>query len=62
MNLKHDTNELISQTEIDSQTQKRNLWLSKEKEGDKLGIWDQQVHTAVYKINKDLVYSTGNYI
>ena len=36
------------------------------KEGnDKLGIWDQQRHTTIYKIdinNKDLLNSTGNYI
>ena len=39
---KSDTNELIYKTEIDSQTQKTNLWLPKEKGGgrDKLGIWD----------------------
>ena len=42
-NLKKDTNELISETEIDSQTYKTNLWLP---EGiaragrEKLGIWD----------------------
>ena len=41
-NLKNDTNELTYNTEIDSQTQKTNLWLPKGKgEGrDKLGIWD----------------------
>ena len=31
--------------------------------GDKLGNSDQQIHTIIYKINnKDLLYSTGNYI
>ena len=33
---------------------------------DKLGVWDQQIHTTIYKIkkinNKDLLYGTGNYI
>ena len=29
--LKNDTNELIYETEIDSQTQKTSLWLPKEK-------------------------------
>ena len=30
---------------------------------DKLGIWDQQTHMTVYRINnKVLLYSTRNYI
>lgn len=36
-----------------------------EKQGeDKLGIWDQQIHTTIYKIHEqpDLLYSTGTYI
>ena len=38
---KNDTNELTYKTEIDSQTQKTNLWLPKGEGGrDKLGIWD----------------------
>ena len=41
---KKDTNELIRETEADSQTQKTNLQLPKEKgEGgwrDKVGIWN----------------------
>ena len=36
---KNDTNEIIYKTETDSQTQK-NFWLTKGKEGDKLGVWD----------------------
>ena len=52
-NLKIDTNELIYRTETDSQTQKTNLWLPKGKGGrDKLGVWGQQIHTTVYKIDK----------
>ena len=28
---------------------------------DRLGVWDWQVHIAIFKIgNKDLLYSTGN--
>ena len=32
-NLKSNTNESVYKTETDSQTQKTNLWLSKEKKG-----------------------------
>ena len=42
-NLKYDTKELVYRTEIDSQTQKTNLWLPKGIAGvggDKLGGWD----------------------
>ena len=38
--LKNDINELICKIEIDSQTQKTNLWLPKGKGGGKLGVWD----------------------
>ena len=45
---------------------KTNLRLPKGKGGqvrDKLGIWDQQIQTTVFKINiKVLLQSTGNYI
>ena len=36
-----------------------------ERQGEgKLGVWDQQIQTTVYKIDKHMVllYSTGNYI
>ena len=33
-NLKYDTNEVVYKTEIDSQTQKTNLWLPKGKVED----------------------------
>ena len=50
---KNDTNELIYKIEIDSQTQKTNLWLPTGKAGkDKLGAGDQQIHTTVYKTDK----------
>ena len=47
--LKNDTNELIYKAEIDSQTQKTNLWLPKGKgeRRDKLGIWKQQIQTTI---------------
>ena len=53
-NLKYDTNGLIYKTETDSQTWKTNLWLQKGKRGgrDKLGVWDQQIHTTIYKTDK----------
>ena len=42
--------------------QKTNLWLLKAKGGDKLGVWDQQIQTAICKIDKQQVQlcSTGN--
>ena len=62
-NLKSSTNELIYKTETDSQTQKINLWLPKRKDGerDKLGVWDQQTQTAVYKIHDPTVQHRGIY-
>ena len=53
MNLQNGNNhinELIYKTKIYSQIQKTNLWLPKGK--GKLGIWDQQIHTTIYKIDK----------
>ena len=38
-----------------TQTQERNLWLPKGKGGvgrDKLGVWDQQIQTMIYKRDK----------
>ena len=50
----NNTNELIYRIEKDLQTQKTNLWLPKEKEdaGGKLGDWDQQIQTIIYKVDK----------
>ena len=66
--LKNYTNELNSKTEIDSQTWKTNLWLSK---GKRMGGINQELgiklctllYTYIYMqiTNKDLLYSTGNY-
>ena len=51
-NLKrNDTNELTQQR--DSQTQRMNLWLLGKKIGerDRQGVWDGQVHTAIFKMD-----------
>ena len=29
---------------------------------DKLGVWDSRIHTTIYKIENQLLYSTGNCI
>ena len=41
-NLKYDTNALVSETEKDSQTQRADLQLPREREcgGDGLKVWD----------------------
>ena len=64
-NLKYDTNELIYKTETESQTQKTNLWLPKEK-GVGGGI-NQEFGISRYKLlyikqinNNVLLYSTRN--
>ena len=63
-NLKrNDTNELTYQTEADSQTQRRNLWLLGERMGerDNQGVWDGK-YTLLYlrwRTNKDLLYRQG---
>ena len=60
--MKYDTNELIYETESNSQIQKTNLWLPKWEWGrGEIGVWDQQIQTTTYKINnKVLLYSTRN--
>ena len=52
---KKDTNELIYKTEIDSQTEKINLWLPKWGERDKLGVWDLNIHTTIYKMDNQQI-------
>ena len=50
--LKNNTNELTYKPLIDSQTQKTNYGYQRGRGGrDKLGIWDQQIHTTIYKID-----------
>ena len=56
-------NELIYKTEIDSDLEnKRMITKGERKHGDKLGVWDQHIHTThiKYIINKDLLNSTWN--
>ena len=50
--------------QIQTQTQKINLWLPKGKGGDKLGVWDLIDQASKYKTDnqQDPMYSTGNYI
>ena len=52
-NLKKDTNELIYKIEIDSQTQKTNLWLTKGKRGEgKIRSLGLTYINIIYKIDK----------
>ena len=48
--IKNDTNEFIYKTETDSQISESNLQLPKGKGWDKLGVWDKNIHTTIYKI------------
>ena len=66
-NLKYDTNELIYETEIDSQTQRTDLWLPSGRVYG--GGMDWEFGVSRCKLlyiewvnNKVLLYSTGNYI
>ena len=54
MKSKNNTNESTYKTEIDWQMQNTNLWLPKGrgKERDKFGVWDSQIQTTIYKIDK----------
>ena len=61
-NLKSDANEpFIKQKH--TLKHRQNLWLPKGKQArDKLRVWDEQIHTKIYKRNKkDLLDSTQNY-
>ena len=53
-NLNCDTNELVYETETDSETQKTDLWLprGKRRGRDGLGAWDQQMQTITYRMDK----------
>ena len=51
-NLKYDTNELIYRAETDSQTQRTDLWLPRGGGRDGLGVWDYQMQTIIYRMNK----------
>ena len=57
-NLKNNQNSLTKQAQIQIKTM-----VTKGEGGrDKLGVWDEQIHTNIYKTNKDLLQSTENYI
>ena len=53
-NLKYDANELIDKTDSHG---KQACSYQRGKRGDKLGIWDEQIHTLVYikQVNKVLL-------
>ena len=64
---KYDTNELIYETVIDSQTQRTNLWLPRERGGREGMEWEFENSRCkllyiAWINNKILLYSTGNYI
>ena len=48
---KKNTNEFIYKTETGSQTYRTNLWLLGRREGDRLGVWDGHVNTAIVKLD-----------
>ena len=54
-NLKYDTNDLIHETETDSQTQRTDLWLPRRRgwQRDGLGLWDWQMQTIIYRMDKE---------
>ena len=47
---KYDTNELIYKTEIDSQIQKKNLWLPKRIAGKGGGYINQEFEVNIYTL------------
>ena len=51
-NLKYNTNELIYETETDSQIQRTDLWLPRAGGEDGLGGWGQQIQTIIYIMDK----------
>ena len=54
-NLKYDTNELIYETERDSQAQRTELWLPGVGERDGLEVWCQQMQASIYRLDKQQV-------
>ena len=67
MQSKYDANELIYETVIDSQTQRTNLWLPRERGGREGMEWEFENSRCkllyiAWINNKILLYSTGNYI
>ena len=53
-NLKYDTNEPIYETETESRTQRIDWWLPRGREWERvgLGVWDQQMQTGIYRMDK----------
>ena len=55
-NLKYDTNELIYETKTTSKHRKQTYSYQRGKgAGDKLGVWDQHIHTATHKTGNNKV-------
>ena len=65
-NLKYDTNELMYETEADSQTWRTDIWLPVGRQGRRGMDWEFGVDRCklvyIEWINKVLLYSTGKYI
>ena len=51
-NLKYDKNELIYETETDTHTQTTDLQLPGGQRRFGLGVWEQQMQTIIYRIDK----------
>ena len=49
---------LSSNTEIDSQTERTDLWLPRG-QGDGLGVWDSQRQTIIYRMDKQQGIAQG---
>ena len=50
LEIKYDTNEFIYK--IESQTENKFM-VTKWERGEKLGVWNLQIHTTIYKIDKE---------
>ena len=51
-NLKYDINEHIYETKTDSQIQRTDLWMPRGRGEEGLGVWDQQMQTIIYRMDK----------
>ena len=59
---KKDTNKLIYKTETVT-ARKKAYGYQRGRGGSTWGVWNEQIHTATYKINsKFILCNTGNYI
>ena len=53
LNLKYNTNEVICETETESQSWRTDLWLPGLVAGKgSMGVWDYQSHTIIYRMDK----------